>query len=211
MMDDRGFDLWAAGYEESVIESDQRDEYPFAGYRLLLTSVLDLVQKQGGCRLLDLGLGTGLLAKFLYDKGYTITGVDFSEKMLALAREKMPQAQLIRHDLTLGLPPALPEGSFDLILSTYALHHFKDPDKVKLIRDLVPLLSEGGEIIIGDIAFPTWKDLKACRAGTSEWDDEEYYWVMEAIEPLLSDYQTDFQVISHCAGIIRIRPSSEVE
>lgn len=206
-MDHKGFDLWAAHYEASVLESDRKDQYPFAGYQALLSQVADLIHRQGGIRLLDLGLGTGLMAKFLYDQGYQVTGVDFSKEMLALARERMPQAQLIQHDLTRGLPNTLADRSFDVILSTYALHHLKDLDKVNLIQDLIPLLDEGGEIIIGDIAFPSWKDLEACRAGTSEWDDEEYYWVMEEIGPLLSNYQVSFQVISHCAGILGIRPS----
>lgn len=206
-MDDKAFDLWAASYEKNVIQSDQKGEYPFAGYQQLMSSLMDLVQRQGGSRLLDLGLGTGLLAKQLYDLGYAITGIDFSEKMLTLAREKMPQARLVQHDLSLGLPSILTEASFDIILSTYALHHLKDQDKANLIRNLVPLLSPGGVIMIGDIAFPSWKDLEACRAGTSEWDDEEYYWVMEEMGPLLSDHQVSFQVISHCAGILLIRPS----
>lgn len=209
VMDPEGFDLWAAHYEESVFESDRKDEYPFAGYRALLSEVVDLVHKHGGRQLLDLGLGTGLLAKFLYDRGFQITGVDFSEKMLAQAEERMPQALLIQHDLTKGLPDSLAGRSFDLILSTYALHHLKDQVKVKLIHDLTSLLSPEGVIIIGDIAFPSWRDLEACRKITSEWDDDEYYWVMESIRPLLPDYQVSFQVISHCAGILQIRPAMD--
>ncbi|HZK41639.1 MAG TPA: class I SAM-dependent methyltransferase, partial [Clostridia bacterium] len=73
-MDQEGFDLWAAHYEESVLESDRKDEYPFAGYQALLSRVVDLIHQQGGRRILDLGLGTGLMAKYLYDQGYQITG-----------------------------------------------------------------------------------------------------------------------------------------
>lgn len=36
---------------------------------------------------LDLGVGTGTLTKKLYDQGFAIDGQDFSEKMLAIARE----------------------------------------------------------------------------------------------------------------------------
>ena len=32
MLDNKGFDLWANGYDESVSVSDEDNTYPFAGY-----------------------------------------------------------------------------------------------------------------------------------------------------------------------------------
>ena len=36
MLDSRGFDMWADGYDESVALCEENGEYPFAGYRELL-------------------------------------------------------------------------------------------------------------------------------------------------------------------------------
>ena len=33
MLDNKGFDLWADGYDESVGLSDEENTYPFAGYK----------------------------------------------------------------------------------------------------------------------------------------------------------------------------------
>ncbi len=34
MLDNKGFDLWADGYDKSVGISDEGNEYPFAGYNI---------------------------------------------------------------------------------------------------------------------------------------------------------------------------------
>lgn len=36
MLTDRGFDLWADGYDKSVGVSDEEGSYPFAGYKQIL-------------------------------------------------------------------------------------------------------------------------------------------------------------------------------
>jgi len=50
--------------------------------------------------LLDIGFGTGVLTKKINDDGYDITGMDFSQRMIEIAKEKMPKAELIKHDFT---------------------------------------------------------------------------------------------------------------
>ena len=56
----------------------------------------------------DMGCGTGLVGKFLKDRGYTnVTGVDASEKMLEQAREKDSYTSL--EELFLGRPDSFPE------------------------------------------------------------------------------------------------------
>ena len=100
MLDSKGFDLWADGYDKSVRLSEEENTYPFAGYNRVLGSIYNTIRSGEGTRVLDVGFGTGILAKRLYDEGYSITGIDFSERMIAAAREKMPEARLIRHDFS---------------------------------------------------------------------------------------------------------------
>jgi SAM-dependent methyltransferase len=50
-------------------------------------------------RLVDLGCGTGVLARIVTDAGYDVTGVDISPSMLALAMEHAPRASFIEASL----------------------------------------------------------------------------------------------------------------
>ena len=107
MLNDRGFDLWANGYDGDVQLSDETDTYPFAGYRRVLGDIYARVREGGARRVLDVGIGTATLSKRLYDDGIEVTGIDFSSEMLAIARRKLPDAQLIQHDFSQGLRPKL--------------------------------------------------------------------------------------------------------
>lgn len=42
MLDDKGFDLWADGYDKTVGLSDEENSYPFAGYKEILRRFIRL-------------------------------------------------------------------------------------------------------------------------------------------------------------------------
>lgn len=75
------FDRWSEKYDRDVFESDQKDEYPFAGYSKVLSFIWDEINPKENARILDLGVGTGELSSMLYEAGSTITALDFSSKM----------------------------------------------------------------------------------------------------------------------------------
>jgi ubiquinone/menaquinone biosynthesis C-methylase UbiE len=70
--------------------------------------------------ILDIGCGTGLASAPLIENGYKVTGVDPSEPMLAVARERYPEAKWVK-----GTAEALPfdAASFDVAISAQAFHH----------------------------------------------------------------------------------------
>lgn len=203
MLDQAGFDAWAAGYDAAVSASAQAGAYPFAGYDAVLEMVFRGVMA-GGCKsVLDLGFGTGALTARLYDAGLSVTGVDFSAAMCAAAQEKMPRAHLLQHDFSRGLPDALASERFDAVVCTYALHHLTDGQKLSLLRALQAQLNPGGRIFIGDIAFPTRAALEACRKKSGdEWDEEEIYLVADELLPQLDG--ACFVPVSYCAGVLTL-------
>lgn len=204
MLDSKGFDLWAGGYDESVLHSEESERYPFAGYKAVLGTIYSRVRERGAKSVLDLGFGTGTLLKKLYDDGLAVTGVDFSPEMLRIAREKMPQARLLRHDFARGLPPELAGERFDAILCTYAIHHLTDGEKASLIQVLRQHLNAGGEILLGDVAFETARELALCRERSGgEWDEDEVYIVAQELARAVPGLA--FTKISHCAGVCVIR------
>lgn len=204
MLNDRGFDLWADGYDKSVSLSDESDTYPFAGYKNVLNRIYGRIRAGGGRRVLDVGVGTAVLAGRLYADGYDVTGIDFSARMLQIAREKMPTAHLIRYDFALGLPNELDESQFDAIICTYAIHHLTDAQKIIFIRRLMDRLAPGGRLFIGDIAFETRAELEECRADCGdEWDDDEFYIVADELRENIP--AAEFEKISYCAGILQVK------
>jgi len=123
MLSSSGFDLWADGYDKSVGLSEEENAYPFAGYKDVLGRVYAAVSPRAGLRVLDIGFGTGVLTAAFYRQGCEVWGVDFSSRMIELARERMPAARLYCADFSKGLPREVTDQRFDAIVSTYALHH----------------------------------------------------------------------------------------
>lgn len=204
MLNQTGFDLWADGYDQSVGLSDQQATYPFAGYQQILNAIYHKVLSGPGNTVLDIGFGTGTLTALLYEQGCHIYGQDFSPRMLELARQKMPGAQLYQGDFSRGLAEELKTHQYDAIIATYSLHHLTDAEKVPFLLGLVPLVAPNGGIYIGDVAFETRKELECCRARAgASWDDGEYYFVYEELKPSLP--QLAFTKYSQCAGLLELR------
>lgn len=203
MLNNKGFDLWADGYDKSVGLSDEDGSYPFAGYRAILNTIYNRVL-DGGKKVLDIGFGTGTLTAKLYEQGCTIFGQDFSARMIELAQGKMPKARLYQGDFTQGLVLALQEQKYDAIIATYSMHHLTDVQKIEFLQDLLPLLNEDGCIYIGDVAFRTRAEYDACRSACGdEWDDDEIYFVHEEMQKYFP--RITFEPMSFCAGLLTIK------
>ena len=84
----------------------------------------------GGVRsVLDLCCGTGLLAGELIARGYRVVGVDASDAMLAVARERLgAEAALSR----MTLPDLTVEGVFDAAVCTFDGLNYLTPDELRL-------------------------------------------------------------------------------
>lgn len=204
MLDSQGFDLWADGYDQSVQQSNESNVYPFAGYKDVLNTVYKAVRKKKGT-ILDIGFGTGVLTQKLYMDDYKITGIDFSERMIQIAQEKMPDANLIAYDFTKGLPKTLKDSNFDWIISTYAIHHLTDDQKKTFIDGLLEHLSSDGLIILGDVAFQTREALEhVSEQEKFRWDDEEFYLVADELKEMFPSLNVSFQKIAYCSGVISI-------
>ena len=203
MLNSKEFDLWADGYDKSVQLSERSHTYPFAGYQEVLGSIYRTVRENGGRKLLDIGFGTGILTQKFYQDGCEVYGMDFSEKMIRIAKEKMPNANLIRHDFSEGFPGAFAQETFDFILCTYAIHHLDTKQKASFIRQLQKHLNPGGQILIGDVAFETEAELETCRAESGDaWDEEEIYPVAETLKAHIPELE--FHKITFCSGVMSI-------
>lgn len=204
MLNSKGFDLWANDYDKTVEVSEENHTYPFAGYKEILNRIFNEVMKKDQAKVLDIGFGTGILTEKIYGNGHTIDGLDFSAEMIAISKEKMPLANLMEWDITNGVPDFVQDKKYDFIISTYTLHHLPDQDKVEFIKNLLPLLSENGKILIGDIAYETREKLEISKKeNQAYWDSDEFYFVYEEVhEALKNSAKCEFYPLSHCGGLL---------
>jgi demethylmenaquinone methyltransferase/2-methoxy-6-polyprenyl-1,4-benzoquinol methylase len=102
-----------------------------------------------GDRVLDAACGTGDLAIIAAKTGATVTGVDFSEPMLARARRKAPELEWVRGDL-LKLPFA--DETFDAATVGFGVRNVSD--LARSLAELRRVLRPGGRLAILEITRP---------------------------------------------------------
>ena len=203
MLDGKGFDLWADGYDRAVGLSDEEHSYPFAGYKDVLAGIYQIVMQKRNAAVLDIGFGTGTLTAKLYENGCAVYGQDFSARMIELASGKMPRAHLYQGDFTQGLAEPLTARTYDFIIATYSLHHLTDEQKIPFLRVLLDRLTADGQLLIGDVAIENSAQMERCREEAGdEWDDEEYYFVADELRAAFPELT--FQQKSFCAGILTL-------
>lgn len=109
--------------------------------------VLEFIDSCNG-KLLDLGCGSG--RHFVRKEGLDISGVDFSDKMIELARQNAISKKL-NIDLKLIDGTRIPYGSdfFDNVICIAVLHCIEDrADRLKLLKEIKRVLKPGGKALI---------------------------------------------------------------
>jgi ubiquinone/menaquinone biosynthesis C-methylase UbiE len=106
-------------------------------------AILDALALTGEDRLLEIGCGGGLLLRDAIACGAAATGIDHSEDMVRLARERAPQAEVI---LARAEHPPFPPHAFTAVAMSVVLLFLDDPAAV--LRECHRVLAPGGRIAI---------------------------------------------------------------
>jgi ubiquinone/menaquinone biosynthesis C-methylase UbiE len=96
--------------------------------------VADAAKIASGDRVLDVGCGTGVLARAAADRVAAdgqVTGLDLNKGMLAVARRLRPKIEWRQGDAT-KLPFA--DGSYDVVMSQFSLMYF--PDRIAALNEM---------------------------------------------------------------------------
>ena len=100
---------------------------------------------QGG-KLLEVGCGTGHWSEYFAGKGYAVTGVDISERMIAIARQRSISGATFDMADAEKLP--FPDGGFDAVAAITALEFTADP--VQAVSEMTRCVRKpGGMLIVG--------------------------------------------------------------
>ncbi|MHC1683129.1 MAG: class I SAM-dependent methyltransferase [Clostridiaceae bacterium] len=103
-------------------------------------------------KILDIGCGTGALIEKIVDKfpSSNIVGLDPAEEMLSSVRKKFENNNNITYILGSGHKIDAEDGTFDCIVTNWALHHLKHEDKIQCAKEIYRVLKPGGKFILGD-------------------------------------------------------------
>jgi len=114
-----------------------------------VTRILGLLSLPPGATIVDLGCGRGRHAIPLSRRGYRVTGVDLSEKMLGLARARAQRegasVEWVREDMR----KFVRRGAFDACLSLFtSFGYFNDEENEQVIRNVSMNLKAGGAFLL---------------------------------------------------------------
>jgi SAM-dependent methyltransferase len=157
---DRWGRLWGSRADDwALTEEQQLPTYEAA---------LDRLAIGAGDRVLEVGCGSGVFLRAGVDRGAAVTGLDSSERLVELARGRVPEAELAIGDLQ-----ALPFGDdcFDVVAGFNAF--FFAADMVAALRESGRVARPGGSVVI-----QVWG-----RHGTCD---------LDAIKPIVRPYFPGF-------------------
>lgn len=121
----------------------------------------DWLGEQARGRVLEVAVGTGRNLPY-YPSGVTVTGIELSPAMLALARSRAagarPDTVLIEGDAH-HLP--FDDGSFDTVVCWLGLCTIPDPGRA--IAEMERVLVPGGQLLLHDHVASTWPPLRAAQ------------------------------------------------
>jgi SAM-dependent methyltransferase len=136
----------------------------------LLSDLARLAGISPGCRVLELGCGTGQLTLPLAERGCVITALDIGADMVALARQKLAQHPFVQVVVAAFEDWPLPAQAFDVVVSATAFHWLHPAIRVNKAADA---LRPGGALAVigthhiagGDESF--FVDVQECY---ERWD-----------------------------------------
>ncbi|HEY6490112.1 MAG TPA: metalloregulator ArsR/SmtB family transcription factor [Terracidiphilus sp.] len=115
----------------------------------------------------DLGSGDGGSAVLLSQNAVRVLGVDSSEKMLAVARDRVERTAIPNIEFRLGEMEEIPidDASVDLAFFSQSLHHAAHPERA--LREAFRILRPAGRVLVLDLARHRFEEARELYA--DEW------------------------------------------
>lgn len=128
----KGAEKFAEKYSEGKIDPDY------------LEMIEDFAEKTETGKILDAGCGPGRDSKILTEKGFNVTGLDLSEEMIEIARQKKGEYHVMDvRDLEFE------DEKFDGVLANQLIIFFNGEERKQAFKELERVLKPGGTIFLG--------------------------------------------------------------
>ena len=141
--------------------------------------------------ILDVGCGSGVLAKKLSSMGHQIDGITISQNEYDVAKHFLVKTYI--HNLENGLPAEMIYSQYDYVICSHVLEHIVYPDK--LLKDIYRVLKPGGFLIVALPNIMHYKSRLKLMIGdfvyedAGIWDNTHVKWyTFNSAKKLLNDY-----------------------
>ncbi|MEG0050968.1 MAG: class I SAM-dependent methyltransferase [Terrisporobacter sp.] len=126
---------------------NKRDVFSLGGLHLV-SEIIDMYKLNENIKVLDVGCGSGYSVNYLTEKGFDVTGIDFSEDAIKKAKETYGDINIKVMD---SHNMEFDNDFFDLILLECSLSIMKDPKLI--LTNCKDLLKKDGLILLSDFFF----------------------------------------------------------
>jgi ubiquinone/menaquinone biosynthesis C-methylase UbiE len=152
-------------------------------------AILDALALEPGDRLLEIGCGGGLLLRDALASGAAATGIDHSEEMVALARERAPGAEVL-----LGSAERLRFADASFTAVAMSVVFFFLPEPIDVLRECRRVLAPGGRLAV----YTTGPELRGTPAAPEPLASRGYFYGDEELVEL-----------ARAAGLAEVNISNE--
>lgn len=136
-------------FEKVYFLYDFIEKYIFREYKVEIKLIEDNLKIKRNQDIIDIGGGTGYIAKSIINKANSVTIVDYSKEMIM--QLKNPLIKSIQSAAS-SLP--IKDGFFDIALLINVLHHIKKTKQNTVISEIYRILKKNGELFIIDLFYP---------------------------------------------------------
>ena len=130
----------------------------------LLQELVERLPK--GAKVLDAGCGAGIPVTRYLIQFFDVTGVDFSDEQIRMARQLVPEAHFLCQDIT---QLTLADNSFDAICSYYAIIHVPRREHQDLLQNFHRILKPAGLVLLCLGADDLEKDIQDYHGARMYW------------------------------------------
>jgi ubiquinone/menaquinone biosynthesis C-methylase UbiE len=145
-----------AGHQERILDQFTRQATPFSTANTItdanaLRMIVAAASPGPDDTVLDVACGGGIIVCAFAPEVKHATGIDMTPAMLDRARQHAAEKGVANVSWDQGDVGSLPyaDGTFDIVVTRFSMHHFPDPAGV--LREMVRVCAPGGRVVVVDM------------------------------------------------------------
>jgi ubiquinone/menaquinone biosynthesis C-methylase UbiE len=170
------YDLRAPEYDAWWLGTGLAAQRVRPGWEEDRDALVAVIESLSPVHTLDVACGTGFLTQHLPGR---VVGLDHSERMLAIARRRVPAATFVQGD---GLSLPFEDGSFERVFASYFYCHLEQPERVRFVAEAHRVAAElvlVASVCWGGVEPERWEE--RLLSDGSRWQVYKRYFEPEAL------------------------------